>query len=264
MSKVMENDFENLLNKIEKESNFSILDYLNNKTKRYPQAICMGKENIPTPQMLNKTIAANKELIKSYPIIAAGLQLLKQSSIDFYESLIKVMNKNISEKTNFEYEFDKIVQPFGQIFVNNLKALKYRIDELRIDNAKLFLKTSKKSQEDFAERNIRFKKIRKMVLRMKKVLAFYPQTSYKAYIITTIISVIFAGIGSFTLAESVTDHERASFAASYASLAVLILFMASFTIQLFEYTDISGRNVLAWNYKTLFNSALYKAKHENN
>ncbi|MCC2646687.1 MAG: hypothetical protein K0R02_752 [Rickettsiaceae bacterium] len=264
MSKVIENDFENLLSKIETESNFSILDYLNNKSKKYPQAICMGKKNIPTPKMLHKIITVNKELIKSYPVIEAGLRLLMQSSNNFYESLIKLMQKNVNEKTNFEYEFDKFVQPYGQIFVNNLKALKYRLDELRIDNAKLFLKTSKKTQEDFAERNIRFKKIRKMVLHMKKVLAFYPQTSYKAYIITTIISVIFAGIGGFTLAESITDHERASFAASYASLTVLILFMASFTIQLFEYTDISGRNVLAWNYKTLFNSALYKAKHENN
>jgi hypothetical protein len=264
MLKVSEDELFNLLDNIESETNFNIIEYLNNKDKRYSQALCTGKENIPTPKMFDKIIEGNKSLLRLTPVLKEQLETLKQSSLEFYTNLIKALHRTWHEKVVFENEFDKNVQPHGQKFVNNLKVLKYKIDELRIDNPKIFFKSLKTMPENIIERNFKFKGVRKMILRMKKALAFHPQTSYKAYIAITTLSVVLAGIGGFILAESVTNLERASLAASYASLAVLILFMASFTVQLFEYTDISGRNVLACNYKTLLNSAIYRAKHEHN
>ncbi len=260
MVKATEKDLMTLLSNIENK-NFPFVDYLNNKNKGYPKLICTGKENIPTPQMLENIININQNLLQLYPQIKMSLENLKNISSNFYQSLVKVLAKTKNAKVNFEYEFDRLVQPFGQHFVNNVKALKYKIEELRIDKIELYLKSCPKKPIEVRSKSTKFKFFKKLVLRMKKTLVFYPQTSYKAYIFMTIIGVIAAGMVAFNLAGSVDAIERASFTASYASLAVLILFMASFAIQLFEYTDISGRNVLAYNYKTMLNSILYQANH---
>jgi hypothetical protein len=260
MVKATEKDLLDLLNNIEMK-NFSFIEYLNNKSKSYPKMICIGKENIPTPQMFENMISINQALLDLHPQIKLGFERLKQIASDFYLSLVKVMERAKSENLSFESEFDNLVQPFGQNFVNNLKALKYKIDGLRIDNVAFFLKSCLKKPIEIKIKTTKFKLFRKVVLRMKKTLVFYPQTSYKAYILMTIFGVIASGTVAFNLAGSVDAIERASFTASYASIAVLILFMASFAIQLFEYTDISGKNVLAYNYKTMLNSMLYQANH---
>lgn len=252
-------DYFKALNKYEKETNsFELLqDYLLHRNSHLAKFYCEGEIHLPSFMLikqLHNTFVVytqiDKELDKLF------LKAINASKI-FYSRLIWMIYESKSEAINFDQKFEECVQPVGQQIINLLVNIKYRIKVIKIQKLREEKLGVNKLQIGFIPALKNF--IPTYWGKLIYELTLLKSTNHKL-IKNLYYGFITFAIGTFWLINFLFWNEFSPISSTFiniiAGVIIVIFSIITYPIGDFRKIDITGRNIVAYKYKTFFNSSL--------
>lgn len=226
-------------------------NYLNN--------LCHGYELIPTPITIEKFYEHYKHPLNLYPEVINLIDEVKRYSREFYNYVIDLVNYSQAHRINFAEEFERTLHNLGQKIVNHIKLIRYNFDLYRIrlnlydSSYLLHPKDTKKPKPNLLTR---------LIYKFNRYNINSPKSSYALYVLIS-IGLMFGlgGVGYYCCGNAHSIF-RSLFSIFYASTLGMVIAIANYKVDLFEYKDICGVNLLASNYQETLGSILNKIRTE--
>lgn len=244
------------LNKYENENHSFdlLLEYLTQKNSDLTKFYCEGEIHLPSFILIKKL---HKEF-STYSKIDQELDNLFSMAVNtskiFYSKLWVLIYESKQSSFSFDQIFEENIQPIGQQLINLLVNIKYKIKVIRIQSIKQERSSIQPQKEN-------------LLLLQKLISTYFGDILYKITLLKsthhTLIkrlyyALIISSIGSFWLINFLFLDSFSPISSTFiniiAGVAIVIMSIVTYPIGDFGKIDISGRNIVAYKYKTFFNS----------
>jgi len=212
---------------------------LRNKNSNLIESICSGSEQLPPPSFFKYLI--NKNSDKN---IEFDAKKAEEVSYRFYYLFFTIGMKNIYDYKKFSNEFRNKVQKLGDLLIQYIQLLNYRIKN--------------ESENKFHTKifnNIKISFTELYIIDPEKFLSLYKFFSCTSIIISTFIAFMLGNIVGSMYASCILST-------SIGAISV-IYFINTYEKKHFENLDIDGRNILALKYKKLFTEEINTISKKN-
>lgn len=223
-----------------------INDYLNDNNATLIKQICYGEILLPSFILLKNLYNKYKLLCKEdLEVRQIFLNLIECSKIVY----INLITGNwLTNTKQYEIDFEKEIQPVGQKIVDLLIHLKYRLRILN-DCKKMKIQVEKRSKILVLYKNC----INQFIYKITLLRVMHHKAMKQLYY--SIIASLAAGfwLADFSMLNNISIAVYV-FTNIIVGIALLIIAMISDPIGDFGKVDISGKNIVAYRYKTFMNN----------
>ncbi|NRB11466.1 MAG: hypothetical protein HRU35_07665 [Rickettsiaceae bacterium] len=247
--------FRALLEYEEKEKSLELLkSYFLTKKTNLPKKYRQGKIYLPSFILIKKLRTEYAELVANDTELKQLFDNAIKTSKLFYLNLINLVISSNKNSVDFVKRFEQDIQVIGQKLTNLLVNIKYRI---KLNSLCFKKKNSNELKSVFNKIpnlliNI-FYFFYNMLYKLTVIHSKYPKFTKKLYYLATTTIIFFVWVINFIIFKNISTIPSA-FIDIISSIVIIIVSILISPINNFGEIDISGKNIVAYNYKTFFNN----------
>ncbi len=248
--------FRALLEYEEKEQSLELLkSYFFTKKTNLAKKYRQGKTYLPSFILIKKLKMEYADLVANDSELERLFDNAIGTSKLFYLNLINLIISSNKNNLDFVKEFEQDIQVIGQKLTNLLVNIKYRI---RLNHLCF------KKKDSSGLKSAIFNKIPNLFInifyffynilyKLTIIHSKHPKFTKKLYYLATTTVIFFAWVINFIIFKNVSTISSA-FIDIISSIVIIIISILISPINSFGEIDISGKNIVAYNYKTFFNN----------